>query len=128
MKITAIKTYVALFGRRPRALLKVETDEGLYFAAVISQTDRGREVRQLIEDDVIGGVSSGFRPVRGGTRNLGLGRIRRDEVALTEISIVTNPAYENARVITLRSGTDTPTSPHAERLALRARLLRLKGT
>ena len=28
MKITAIKTFVARFGNRPRALLKVETDEG----------------------------------------------------------------------------------------------------
>ena len=30
MKITAIKTFIARFGNRPRALLKVETDEGLY--------------------------------------------------------------------------------------------------
>lgn len=30
MKITNIKTVVALFGNRPRALVKVETDEGLY--------------------------------------------------------------------------------------------------
>ena len=30
MKITNIKTYVALFGNRPRALIKVETDEGIY--------------------------------------------------------------------------------------------------
>ena len=30
MKITNIKTFVALFGNRPRALVKVETDEGLY--------------------------------------------------------------------------------------------------
>ena len=30
MKITAIRTFVARFGNRPRALIKVETDEGLY--------------------------------------------------------------------------------------------------
>jgi len=30
VKITAIKTFVARFGNRPRALIKVETDEGLY--------------------------------------------------------------------------------------------------
>lgn len=30
MKITGIKTFVAQFGSRPRALLKVETDEGIY--------------------------------------------------------------------------------------------------
>ena len=30
MKITAIKTFIARFGNRPRALLKVETDEGLH--------------------------------------------------------------------------------------------------
>ena len=30
MKITAIKTFIARFGNRPRALIKVETDEGLY--------------------------------------------------------------------------------------------------
>ena len=30
MKITAIKTFVARFGNRPRALIKVETDEGIY--------------------------------------------------------------------------------------------------
>ena len=30
MKITAIKTFVARFGNRPRALIKVETDEGLH--------------------------------------------------------------------------------------------------
>ena len=30
MKITGIKTFVAQFGNRPRALLKVETDEGVY--------------------------------------------------------------------------------------------------
>ena len=30
MEITAIKTFVARFGNRPRALIKVETDEGIY--------------------------------------------------------------------------------------------------
>ena len=30
MQITAIKTFMARFGSRPRCLLKVETDEGLY--------------------------------------------------------------------------------------------------
>jgi galactonate dehydratase len=30
MKITAIKTFMARFGSRPRCLLKVETDEGVY--------------------------------------------------------------------------------------------------
>ena len=30
MKITSIKTFVAQFGNRPRALLKVETDDGIY--------------------------------------------------------------------------------------------------
>ena len=30
MKITAIRTFVARFGNRPRALIKVETDEGLH--------------------------------------------------------------------------------------------------
>jgi galactonate dehydratase len=30
MKITAIKTYMGVFGNRPRGLIKVETDEGLY--------------------------------------------------------------------------------------------------
>ena len=30
MKITAIKTFMALFGNRPRGLIKVETDEGIY--------------------------------------------------------------------------------------------------
>jgi len=30
VKITAIRTFVARFGNRPRALIKVETDEGLY--------------------------------------------------------------------------------------------------
>ena len=30
MKITAIKTFMASFGNRPRGLIKVETDEGLY--------------------------------------------------------------------------------------------------
>ena len=30
MKITAIKTFMGVFGSRPRGLLKVETDEGLY--------------------------------------------------------------------------------------------------
>ncbi|MDA0748990.1 MAG: mandelate racemase/muconate lactonizing enzyme family protein [bacterium] len=30
MKITAIKTYLATYGNRPRGLIKVETDEGIY--------------------------------------------------------------------------------------------------
>lgn len=30
MKITAMHTFLGLFGRRPRALVKVETDEGVY--------------------------------------------------------------------------------------------------
>ena len=30
MKITAIKTYMAVFGSRPRGLIKVETDEGIH--------------------------------------------------------------------------------------------------
>ena len=30
MKITAIRTFMANFGNRPRGLIKVETDEGIY--------------------------------------------------------------------------------------------------
>ncbi len=30
MKITAVKTFLAVLGKRPRALIKVETDEGVY--------------------------------------------------------------------------------------------------
>ena len=30
MKITAIKTFLVTYSNRPRALIKVETDEGLY--------------------------------------------------------------------------------------------------
>jgi len=30
MKITEIKTFLSTFGRRNRALIKVETDEGIY--------------------------------------------------------------------------------------------------
>ena len=42
MKITAIKTFMARFGNRPRGLIKVETDEGLY--GWVKLTPRGPDL------------------------------------------------------------------------------------
>jgi HK97 family phage prohead protease len=84
-----------------RASLLREDPAGLYAEMRISKTQAGDEALELIRDGALDGLSIGFTPVTSDhdhARNL----VHRHEVKLHEISTVTWPAYETARVAHVR--------------------------
>jgi HK97 family phage prohead protease len=77
-----------------------EDDRGLKVAGKISDTALGRDVRTLARDGAITGLSIGYRP----TKHRFDGDVRvLDEVSLMEVSLVTFPMNELARVAGAKS-------------------------
>jgi HK97 family phage prohead protease len=116
-------------------LVELREDEtGLFFRGVISDTRRGRDVLALLRDGAVDGMSIGYEPVRGGVEfeDLGNGQIirRLKEIKLWEISLVTFPANELARVDALKAASGKTDLPIASRDAswdARAAEGRVKG-
>jgi HK97 family phage prohead protease len=78
-----------------------ETSAGLESHLRVSDTTNGNDV--LVRDGVMTGLSIGFRPVKHVTR----GNVKvRTEVALSEISVVADPAYVDAQISGIRSRHD----------------------
>ena len=80
-------------------LLREDTN-GLYIEARVSNTREGDEALELIRDGALDGLSIGFKPVRDLTR---AGVVVRTEVRLNEVSAVSFPAYDDARIQAVRS-------------------------
>jgi len=80
-----------------------ETAEGLLVEGQVSSaTDKAREVRQLLREGVLTGLSIGFIVPLGGAKQDGDRRVI-SEVDLHEISIVSTPAMPAARIREVRT-------------------------
>ena len=91
---------------------RIEEDEtGLYVEGKISTTtEKGREVISLMRDGALDGLSIGFKTVRAKiSPSDGVRKIF--EVDLWEISIVTFPLLEQARVVDVKSAGNVLPSP-----------------
>jgi HK97 family phage prohead protease len=91
-------------GRNPlgRATLLREDTAGLYGEFAVSRTTSGDEALELVRDGALDSFSVGFAPVKA----VKTGKVTvRTEVHLREASLVTFPAYEDARIAAVRSLT-----------------------
>ena len=80
-----------------------ETGPGLEAHLRVSDTSDGNDVLTLVRDGVLTGLSVGFRGLKHELRN----NVRvRTEVTLSEISIVTDPAYPDAQISGIRAMHD----------------------
>lgn len=77
-----------------------EDASGAYGEFVVSKTQAGDEALELVRDGALDSFSVGFTPVKHEKRD---GVVVRTEVRLNEVSLVTFPAYEDARVLAVRN-------------------------
>ena len=80
-----------------------ERDDGPWMTSKISRTSLGDDIRELIKDGAIPGVSVNGRNIKSRRNQNGV--IERMEVALTEISLTPFPSLEGADELVLRSVT-----------------------
>ena len=99
------------------------TNKGLIGTFQLAKTERGSEALELGKS-FITGLSVGFLPIRSKTTHMnGRTHIKRLEIKLDHVAMVFNPAYEKARVLSVRDYD--PTNPEiAPRLAKYAHLLK----
>lgn len=91
-----------LIGRITNA--EPQTD-GLHITAHISDTQRGRDVVALLRDGALDSLSVGFVPIEDETDKQGVTHRRR--VRLLEVSVVSWPAYEAAKITSQRAADGT---------------------
>jgi uncharacterized protein len=95
-----------------------KTPEGLVADFRLARTARGEEARQLALDGMVGGLSVGFRPLRNKTEERdGRRHIIRLEAKLDHVGLVTQPAYAEARILSVRGAFDPDDPEIAPRLA-----------
>lgn len=80
------------------------SDEGFVIRAKISETSQGNDVYTLIRDGVLNKFSVGFIPVES-ERDGNV--VIRNLVSLKEVSVVEQPAYSDAKILTVREVTNT---------------------
>lgn len=80
-----------------------ERDDGLYGVYRFYDTVEGRAAIENVAEGVYGGVSVGFIAVEDADVD-GVREIRRAK--LDHVSLVESPAYEDARILALRSAAD----------------------
>lgn len=81
------------------------TDEGYSIRAYLSETSKGNDVYSLVKDGTIRKFSIGFQPVEHRVTQGNV--IERTKVRLVEVSLVSQPAYAGAEVLSVRSDADT---------------------
>ncbi|MFA5053612.1 MAG: HK97 family phage prohead protease [Parcubacteria group bacterium] len=95
-----------------RVLEMNEDNNGLYFKAVISDTQQGRDALALLRDNAIEGMSIGYEPIVSDFSKYDGKTVRNlRELKLHEISLVTFPASPLAGVTALK---DADPEPQAE--------------
>jgi HK97 family phage prohead protease len=81
-----------------------KTPDGLLADFRLSSSQRGEEARTLALEGIVTGFSVGFRPIRDrAEQRNGKRHIVRVESRLDHIGLVTSPAFEQARVLSIRS-------------------------
>ena len=80
------------------------TEEGFVISAKISETAQGNDVYTLIRDGVLNKFSVGFIPVESDRDG---DTVVRNLVSLKEVSVVEQPAYSDAEILTVREVTNT---------------------
>ena len=86
-----------------RATLLREDPAGLYGEFVLSRTQAADEALELVRDGALDSFSVGFAPIKHEKRGA---TVVRTEVAIREASLVTMPAYEDARVLAVRAALE----------------------
>lgn len=82
-----------------------EDEKGLYLEGRLSDTPRGLEAHTLLKDGALSGLSIGY-VTRKSTPGTKPGEARRTltDVKLFEVSLVTFPANDQARVVSVKDG------------------------
>lgn len=104
-----------------KATVLRENSEGLYAEFEVAATRDGDDALELVRSGLIDSFSIGFVPVREHKDSSGV--VVRDEVKLLEVSLVSDPAYEGAKVAGVRS--EAPILITNSAAAARLRLLEL---
>lgn len=96
-------------GRLPvgRATSLREDSAGLVGEFRVSQTQAGDEVLTLVRDGALDGLSIGFMPIKD-TWSADYSRRTLNEVRLDEVSVVSFPAYDLARIAAVREAAEPP--------------------
>jgi len=114
-----------------RATRLQETSDGLYAEFLVSRTQRGEEALQLAREGVMHSFSVGFVPVRDKRSTTDDGRplVEREEVKLHHVGLISEvPAYDDAKVLAVRTEYDPDSEACAPRLSLwRSRLYATDG-
>ena len=81
-----------------------KTGDGLVGDFKLARTMRADEARSLAADGMVTGLSVGFQPIRNRTENRdGRRHVTRLEARLDHVGLVHAPAYEDARVLSVRN-------------------------
>jgi hypothetical protein len=92
-----------------------EDQRGLYVKGVVSDTRLGRDCLALLKDRAIDSMSIGYDALPGGTEYVKMagGKSVRllKEIRLWEVSLVTFPADEQAKVTAVKQPAEGPTMP-----------------
>jgi HK97 family phage prohead protease len=100
------------------ATLLVERASELYGEFRLAKTAPGDEALELVRDGILDGLSVGFVPIKSKTVS---GVVEQHEVSLRHVGLVSEPAYETARVTALRNAE--PYDPRLDPELLRAQLV-----
>lgn len=100
-----------------RASSLVESADGVMGEFPVPDTAAGNDVLELVRGGVVDGLSVGFRPVKD-RWNRDRSEVERLEVALHEVSVVHDPAYDTARVVGVRAAPSLPVAAARQRLQL----------
>jgi len=85
-----------------RAISLTETDAGLEAEIRVSKTAAGDDVLELVRDGAATGLSVGFVPVEDAW-NRDRTEVERRRAHLVELSVTAFPAYEDARILAVRT-------------------------
>jgi HK97 family phage prohead protease len=109
-----------------KTILLTEDPIGLIFKARISPTGQGLDAWQLIRDQVISGISIGYTEENSGPGILPGEKRRLKDIKLFELSLVTWPAADRARVTSFAASPSMGALQDAV-IAAEGRDLQLRG-
>jgi len=91
---------------------RTETNEGMTFTARISASRAGDDVLELVKDGALDSVSVGVDPIDAEYDDAGVLVIAKAN--WRELSVVTEPAFEDARIVEVAATSVAPSSTNTE--------------